>query len=345
MENNRIIVIGASSGGFEVLKNLVRELPEDFPAAIFIVWHMSAQAYGILPSVLAREGKLKAANAIDREIITPNRIYAAPPNRHLIVEPGHVRVTLGPKENRFRPAVDPLFRSAAWAYGSRVIGVILSGALDDGVAGLWTIKSKGGVTVVQDPADAEFPSMPQSALRAVKTDYCLPAREIPDLLTNLAHEQIADAPGEVMSEDKRTELEIQIAAETNSSESNIMDYGTLSPYACPDCHGVMTQLQDGSIVRFRCHTGHAFSANSLLEGLTENTEESLWNSIRAIEEIIMLLNQMGAESSRNNSELSALYFEKAHAAEQSVQALRDIIRQNEKNSEDIIQIESQENLE
>ncbi len=160
MNTRNIIVIGASAGGFEALKKLVAGLPTDFSASIFVVWHMSPDVRGVLPQVLNRSKTVFAANAADGEAIEPNRIYVAPPDRHLLVERGIVRVKRGPKENRFRPAVDPLFRSAAYAYGTRVIGVVLSGALDDGTAGLWTIKQRGGLAVVQDPFDAEVPSMP-----------------------------------------------------------------------------------------------------------------------------------------------------------------------------------------
>src|SRR5687768_2905429 len=157
METRNIIVIGASAGGFEAIKKLVSGLPSDLQASVFIVWHMSPDVRGVLPQILNKLETLPAEHAVDKEPIVPNRIYVAQPNFHLLVERGRVRVTKGPKENRFRPAVDPLFRSAAYAYGSRVIGVILTGALDDGTSGLWTIKHLGGMAVVQDPEDAEVP--------------------------------------------------------------------------------------------------------------------------------------------------------------------------------------------
>jgi len=157
-----IIVIGASSGGFEAIRQLVAALPADLDAAIFIVWHMSPDVTGILPQVINRQKTLLATNAVDNEPIANNRIYVAPPDKHLLLDNGIVRVTRGPKENRFRPAVDPLFRSAAYIYGPRVIGIVLSGALDDGTSGLWTIKSRGGIAIVQEPAEAEVPSMPEN---------------------------------------------------------------------------------------------------------------------------------------------------------------------------------------
>lgn len=267
MATRDIIVIGASAGGFEALKKLVRGLPGDLPASIFIVWHMSPYVKGFLPEVLDKEGSLPAAHAIDRERIQKSRIYVAPPDHHLLVEPNHVRITKGPKENRFRPAVDPLFRSAAYSYGSRVIGIVLSGSLDDGTVGLWTIKHHGGLAIVQDPNDAEVPSMPENALREVEVDYSVPVTEIADLLARLVKEQTgaaaAEVPELIMEKNKLTQIEIGIAAEENALEGGIMNFGELTPYTCPECHGVLTQLQDGKRARFRCHIGHAFSANSL----------------------------------------------------------------------------------
>ena len=189
METRNIIVVGASAGGFQAIKTLVADLPSDLQASLFIVWHMSPDVRGIMPQVLNRLETIPAEHAIDKEPIMPNRIYIATPNFHLLVERGRVRVTKGPKENRFRPAVDPLFRSAAYAYGSRVIGVILTGALDDGTSGLWTIKHLGGRAVVQDPNDAEVPSMPENAIREVDVDYIVPVSEMADLLVRLSQEQ------------------------------------------------------------------------------------------------------------------------------------------------------------
>lgn len=232
--SRNIIVVGASAGGFEALKTLVTDLPENFPASIFIVWHVSPDVTGVLPQVLNRSGKLAAAHGVNGEPIETGRIYVAPPDHHLLVERGRVRVTKGPKENRFRPAVDPLFRSAAYTYGNRVIGVILSGALDDGTSGLWMIKHRGGVGVVQDPLDAEFPSMPSNALREVAVDYSIPVAQMAQLLVRLTKEEIETSEA-VMEENKLIETEIKIAAEDSAFESGIMQFGefrhTLVPTA------------------------------------------------------------------------------------------------------------------
>ena len=336
MQKRNIIVIGASAGGFEALKKLVRNLPKDLEASIFVVWHMSADIRGVLPQVLNREGTVPASQAVDGEPIEPNRIYVAAPDHHLLIEDGRVRVTRGPKENRFRPAVDPLFRSAAYSYGERAVGVILSGALDDGTSGLWTIKHHGGTTVVQDPNDAEVPSMPENALLEVDVDYSVPVAEMADLLVRLTREEkeVSEAFMEE-NDNELTKTEISIAAQDNAFERGFMRFGELTPFTCPDCHGVLFKLKDGTRPRFRCHTGHAFSSDALLTTVTESIEDSLWNAVRGIEESIMLLNHMGEHFSESKqTRLAVLYFQKAREAQQRAQVVRKAIFDHERLSED-----------
>ncbi|MDQ4122147.1 MAG: chemotaxis protein CheB [Acidobacteriota bacterium] len=340
MSKRDIIVIGASAGGYEALKILVAGLPVNLPASIFVVWHMSPDIReSVLPQVLQKVGRLPASQAVDSEPIRAGRIYVAPPDYHLLVEQNRVRITRGPKENRFRPVVDPLFRSAAYGFGSRVIGVILSGALDDGTSGLWTIKYRGGAAIVQDPLDAEFPSMPKSAMREVKVDYCAPVSEIPQILTELTSEPAGETPEIDMQENEKIKTEIGIAAEDSAFERGIMNLGNLTPFTCPECHGVLLELKDGKLSRFRCHTGHAFSANSLLTSVTESVEESMWSAMRAVEESMMLLKHMGKHLSENdNQELSQLYFAKAEEAEKSANMMRlAIFRHEQLNAEKIQQ--------
>lgn len=327
MGSKNIIVIGASAGGFEALKELVGGLPADLRASIFIVWHMSPDVRGILPQVFSRISSLPAAHAFDRQKIEDGRIYIAPPDRHLLIENGFVRVTRGPRENRFRPAVDPLFRSAAYHYGPDVIGIILSGALDDGTSGLWTVKHRGGLAIVQDPNDAEFPSMPENAIREVAVDYTVPVAEMPSLLAMLIDEKQKAPRTNHQEEDSQSlqlRTEIRIAAEDTVLETKIMNFGELSPYTCPECHGVLSSLTDGNdITRYRCHTGHAFTADSLLSTVTETIENSLWSAIRGVDESIILLNHMGDHfADVNQPRLAALYFQKANEA----RARNDIIR-------------------
>jgi two-component system, chemotaxis family, protein-glutamate methylesterase/glutaminase len=337
----RIIVIGGSTGGFEAFKTIVQKLPPDLGAAVFIVWHMSADVNGLLPQVLNRENTLVASNAVNNEPIQNNHIYVAPPDHHLLVREGKVQITRGPKENRFRPAVDPLFRSAAYTYGNRVIGIILSGGLDDGTAGLWTIKHYGGIAVVQHPEDAQVSSMPENAIRQVKVDHIVPASEIAALIVRLLQEPVSE--NNVTMRDEQTKKEIDIAAEENGMEHGFLKFGELTPYSCPECHGVLSRLQNGDIVRYRCHTGHAYTADVLITAITEKIEDSLYNAIRGIDESIMLLNHIGDHYAEvNEPRLAALYFKKANEAEDRAQLVRKAAKMHEQFSKDSLRQEAGE---
>jgi two-component system chemotaxis response regulator CheB len=326
LEKRNIIVIGASAGGFEAIRQLVAALPAALDAAIFIVWHMAPEVTGLLPQVLNQQHTLLASNAIDNEQIKFNHIYVAPPDKHLLLEKGLVRVTRGPKENRFRPAVDPLFRSAAESYGARVIGIILSGALDDGTAGLWTIKSRGGIAIVQEPAEALVSSMPESALAAVAVDYRVPIADMATLLAQLTTETVTEPSETNMEEQRKTVIETRIAAQSPALRQGVLTLGALTPYTCPDCHGVLLAIADGDIIRYRCHTGHAHSADSLLATITEQIEETLWSAIRGVEESILLLNNLGDHyADRNQPKLAALYFKKAQEAESRAEIVRQTV--------------------
>jgi two-component system, chemotaxis family, protein-glutamate methylesterase/glutaminase len=296
---NQIVVIGASGGGIEVLRTLAAALPAMFPAPICIVLHTAPQSPGILDEILSRAGPLPATNAINGERLQPGHIYVAPPDCHLLVEPGRLRVTKGPKENRFRPAIDPLFRSAAQVYGPGTIGVLLTGSLDDGTAGLWTVKQLGGAAIVQDPADALFPGMPQHAIDHVKIDHVVPSAEIPPLLVRLTAVPVEARPVEPAPE--HVAVEVKIAMEHNPIDVGLEQIGEPSRFACPECHGVLLQIKDGPQARFRCHTGHAYSGASLLAAINEQIEESLWTSIRALEEGQLLLCRMADHMNRNHA--------------------------------------------
>jgi two-component system, chemotaxis family, protein-glutamate methylesterase/glutaminase len=270
MPHHDIIVIGASAGGVSTLQALVMDLPSTLPAALCIVLHIPPEHRSHLPHILSRAGSLPAAHAVDGEDIIPRRIYVAPPDHHLLVEPGQVRVTRGPKENRTRPAIDPLFRSAAYVYGSRVIGVVLSGTLTDGTAGLWAVKYRGGIMVVQTPSEALYSGMPYSAMQHVAIDYELPIAEIAQLLVRLSRELAAEEGGYPVPENM--EIETRIAHEVNALQTGVERLGTPSSYTCPECHGSLLQIQEAGLVRFRCHTGHAFSPESLLADLTTSID-------------------------------------------------------------------------
>jgi len=342
MRKRDIIVIGASAGGFKAIQKLISGLPPSFDASIFIAWHMAPDVKGILPQMLNGLHALPASHATDREPFRHRHIYVAPPDRHLLLEENIMRISRGPKENRFRPAIDPLFRSAAYVHGSRVIGIILSGALDDGTAGLWTIKKRGGICIVQDPMDANVSAMPRNAIQAVRVDHILPVSEIPELLKQLIQESIPDENGyHDVSEDIGIKREIDIAMGNAASPYEKYEEGDLTPYTCPECQGVLTALREGSRIRFRCHTGHAFSADSLLAAVTEQIEENLWTAVRSIQESVLLLNHMGDHfAEQNQPRLAAVFFKKAKDAEDRLRLVRTATRNHELLSFDGLQEQS-----
>jgi two-component system, chemotaxis family, protein-glutamate methylesterase/glutaminase len=318
----RIVVIGASAGGIEALRTLVNALPADFPAPICLVMHISPHSPGILHDILNRSSRLTATNPKNNDRLSAGMIYVAPPDCHLLVEPGRVRVTKGPKENRFRPAIDPLFRSAARVFGPAAIGVILTGNLDDGTDGLGAVKTLGGTAIVQDPEDALFPSMPQSALAHVNVDYCVPLYEIPPLLVRLTREPALEPTGVTIPPEIDTE--VRIAKEENPMEAGLERLGKPSAFACPDCHGVLLQLHDNGRIRFRCHTGHAFSLDSLLAALGSDIEGALWNAIRSLEETALFLDQLAVHMREAHGAADA-----EHLLERAAEARRhsEIVRQ------------------
>jgi two-component system chemotaxis response regulator CheB len=285
-----IIVIGASAGGIDAIRAVVAGLPAHFSASIFVVVHSAPDAPGVLHTIFGSAGPLPAVVPANGEKIRDGRIYVARPDHHLIIEPGRVRLTKGPRENRFRPAVDPLFRSAAQTYGPRVIGIILSGGLDDGTSGLWAVKQLGGTAIVQDPHEALVPSMPHSAIQHVRVDYVVPVAEIAPLLVRLAAIP-ADAQEGDLPVPRDVKIEVDIAKENRAAEAGVFDLGDASNYACPECHGVLLQVKEAIPIRFRCHTGHAYTLESLLSEMDEAIEDSLWNAIRALEESAMLMRQ------------------------------------------------------
>ena len=343
MEKRDIIVIGASAGGIEALKRLIAPLPADLDVAIFIVWHMAPTIRGMLPQLLGRVTSMPIYHAQNGEPIQFNRIYVAPPDHHMLLEEGRVRITRGPKENRFRPAIDPLFRSAALSYGNRVMGVILSGALDDGTAGLWTIKQQGGLALVQEPADAEVSSMPESAIQRVAVDYVLPAEQLAAQLIELTRQSVLPASEVDSRETQKANLEVRIAAQESDVAMDIFSFGTLSPYTCPECHGVLTMIKEGTLARFRCHTGHAYSADTLLAAVTETIEDNLYNTLRSMDEAVILLNHMGDHHAEaNQPKLAAVYFQKAQEAQSRSDLVRQAVQNHQTLSQDILSEQAEE---
>jgi len=324
MNYKDIIVVGSSYGGLEALKALAGDLPADFPASIFIVQHIASDSPGMVAKIITNAGPLPASFPSDYHKIYQGHLYVAPPDHHLLVEDGFIRVTRGPKENRFRPAIDALFRSAAYIYGPRVVGVVLTGMLDDGTAGLWAIKYRGGTTIVQNPEEARASSMPQSALQNVDVDYCVPLKEIAPLLVQLAQTPTAAEGDYPMSESMK--VEVSIAKEKTAIERGIQDLFEPSFYTCPECHGVLLQIKEGESFRFRCHTGHAYSAGSLLKEGEEEIEDSLWAAIRSLEERIMLLEQLAENlTTHNKNGGDEILIKKAREAERKADQIRQIL--------------------
>jgi two-component system chemotaxis response regulator CheB len=271
------------------LTKLAASLPPGFPAAIFVAQHMAADQKGdALVSSLARSGTLTCSLAQDGERIRTGHIFVAPPDHHLLLSKSKVIVSKGARENRSRPAIDPLFRSAAVAFGGRVIAVVLTGNLDDGTAGLIAVKRCGGVTVVQDPRDAQYPDMPQHAVNNAPIDHCLRLESIGTCLTEFVHQRRfpnVPVPVDIASEAK-------IAERVLSDVRAVNALGHQVPFNCPNCGGVLWRVQKGPPVRFRCHTGHAFTADVLIAEQTKKIEETLWVALRMFEERKNLLTTM-----------------------------------------------------
>jgi two-component system chemotaxis response regulator CheB len=327
MPNRDTIVIGASAGGVQALSALVAQFPPNLPAAVFIVLHVSADVPSLLPGILARDSRLPVAHAVNGEQITPGKIYVAPPDHHLLIEDGHVKLVRGPKENLHRPSIDALFRSAARWAGPRVIGVVLTGARDDGRTGMRAIKQRGGVAIVQDPFEAAFPSMPMSVMQEIKVDYSLPLMEIAPLLHKLSHET-AEEEGRYPVPDQ-VEIESRIAEqEMESAEliASVEKLGRISKLTCPDCHGALWEIYDDELLRYRCHVGHAFSAESLNEGQSQMLEVALWSAVRALEEKMILAKGIAERTRKSNHLRAAKLFERrAREAEEQSSMLRQLL--------------------
>lgn len=322
MDFEKVVVVGASAGGIEALSEVAKGLPAHLEAPVLVVMHIAPDSPGYLPEILSKRGALRAKNAEDGETLRAGRIYVAPPDRHLIVEAdGHVRTPRGPRENRSRPAVDPLFRSAALAFGTRAIGVILSGGLDDGAAGLRGIKMCGGTTIVQDPEDAIVNSMPLSALRSASVDYCRPAIQLGPLIARCVAEPIGAAPS--LEPDMRKQMETEIAIARDSSQgASIREFGSPSLFTCPECHGALVKLRSERPAQFRCHTGHAFTADTLLAELNEATDQAIWNAVRSEQEKAMLLGHIADHWQEIDAPTAGTYRERAKIAMSRADHLR-----------------------
>lgn len=307
MAGHDIIVVGASTGGVEALTQVVRGLPPGLPATVYLVSHFPPGSRSALPEILSRAGPLLATHARDGEPAYPGHIYIAPPDYHLVVEPGKVRLNRGARENGFRPAIDPLFRSAARAYGPRVIGVVLSGSALDGVAGLMAVRSEGGLTVVQDPADAVMASLPQNARTIAAPDYVVPAAELAALLVKLLHRPVPGRGGPTMVDP--LENLPQVVDNDMEAQSRGERRGAVSMFTCPECGGNLWQVDEPELVRFRCHVGHSYYGEGLLSEQAEALEAALWTAVRTFREKCVLSRQLAATQRMRGNVFAAERFE------------------------------------
>lgn len=315
MPNRDIIVVGTSTGGVDALTQLVKGLPAGFAASLFVVCHFPPGARSALPEILSRSGPVLATHAVDGETFVPGHLYVAPPDRHLILEPdGRVRLTRDARENHHRPAADPLFRSAARHYGPRVIGVVLSGGLSDGTAGLMAIRAAGGVAVVQDPRDATVAAMPQSAHDIAGADHVVSVANLAPLLIDLIRQPVTlDPRTQAMDPIERMQ---DVVNRTFSAQERNERRGEVAPYTCPDCGGSLWQVDETGVIQFRCHVGHAYNGDLLLAEQGEALEAALWTAVRTFRERGVLSRQLAAqERARGNPESAGRFDETATQAE------------------------------
>lgn len=328
-------MVGASAGGVEALKVFIKNLPTNLQAAVMVVLHIPEHSRSRLAEILQRESNLEIKAAANGEAVTPNKVYIAGAGRHLLVEDGTVVLGRGPKENRFRPSIDALFRSAAYSYRERVIGILLSGSMDDGNSGLWTIKRLGGLTIVQEESETIFPQMIMNAKHYVDIDHEVPVANMGDLLSQLTSEPPAN--GEELSEDdaKLMELEVIVAERDNAFELHLLEYGEFTPITCPECHGALVQLKQGPIIRFRCHTGHAFTISSLLTGVSDSINNQLWQAMKGMEENAILLETLGRHfEESDHQDISGSYVAKADEFKQKARLVHSMIENQEQVSGD-----------
>jgi two-component system chemotaxis response regulator CheB len=310
MYRHDIIAIGASAGGVEALRTIARALPADLPAAVFAALHIPADSPSLLPELLNTAGPLPASHAVHGRPIAYGQITIAPPDHHLLIEHTHVHVVRGPRENGFRPAVDAMLRTAAHSHGPRVIGVILTGMLDDGTAGLLAVKRYGGLALVQDPADASYPSMPESALRYVAVDRVLPLAEIAPALIQLVGRAVPEHSA--FQADPQVEREVEIDEMDSEALHQAEDFGARTPFSCPDCGGVLVEYYDGDLLRFRCQVGHAFSRESMLASQAQSLDYGLWAAFRALDERVNLATRLAHDASRQGDTLAARRFDRLY---------------------------------
>jgi two-component system chemotaxis response regulator CheB len=309
MAKRDIIAIGGSTGSGKVLQRIMADLPADFPGSIFVSTHVPSHSPSHLAAILARSGPLPVSAALDGQAIERGQVYVATPNRHLLVIDGTMKLGDGPRENMTRPAIDPLFRSAALSYGSRAVGVLLTGMLNDGASGLCAIKQRGGTTIVQHPLDAQADEMPLAALEAMTPDEVAPAADLARLLTEIVQR---DAGAGVPAQDNLM-LEVEIAAGTRLGAENLRKIADPSALSCPDCGGVLSEIRGEHPLRYRCQIGHALTAE-IVASRSEQVNEAMRIALRLMEERVTLVTRM-AQDARDTGRRAVAELYEARAEE------------------------------
>lgn len=326
MKASRVVAIGTSSGGLDALKQLVPQLPADLPASVLIVRHTAADSdVRVLVDTLNAHGTLQCNAALHGQTIENGQIYVAPADHHLMVGKGCLMVTKGAQENRSRPAIDPLFRSMAVSYGHRGIAVLLTGNLDDGTSGMVAVKRCGGLCVVQDPDDAAYPDMPANARRQVDVDHCVPMSQMGGLLASLVREP----PGPRVPVPDDIAIEAKIAERVLSDLASVNSLGDQAPFNCPGCGGVLWQVGGGKALRYRCHTGHAYTAPALLEAQSTEIEETLWVALRMFEERRNLLGRMAESESTARSKATR---QRVKDSEVHIKRIKEMLKADQQNA-------------
>ena len=326
MPNNKslfIVVIGSSAGGLNAISELVSQLPQELNAAILIVLHLSKAALGdILINRIQKSTSLPCKIAEDKEKIKAGHIYVGPPDAHLLLKKDSIIIGHGPAENRFRPSIDVLFRSAAASHSEKVIGVILTGFLNDGTAGMMAIKQSGGYCIVQDPNEAEYPDMPLAVLENMEVDDCVSLKNmgkaIAEIINNAEVKGIV-APDKIIAESKLSER-------SATTIEGISRLGEKTIYACPDCGGGLWRIEDGKIKHYRCHIGHSYSEDDLLVKQSETTENTLWVAVRMMEERKLFLRKIAKENDdKGLQRLGSEYSRRAEDLEQHIEKLKELL--------------------
>jgi two-component system chemotaxis response regulator CheB len=324
MSEHPLVVIGASAGGLQALQEVLSSLPDDLAACVLVVMHTPSNGSGVLPQILSRFTRLRVAFGRTGDPLEPARVYVARPDFHLIVTSDGLQVVHGPRENGFRPAIDPLFRTAGREFGARVIGVVLSGALADGTFGLSVIKHFGGIAIVQEPTDAIIPAMPLNAIKSVDVDHVAPARDIGAIIERLT--SVVEArPGAVDMPRRKQELEPQLSPDTTVTEMQDL-FGPPSALTCPECGGAMWEVQENRVLRYQCHTGHQYAPENLEEGQRDAIDGALWSAVRVLEEHAALKTRMAERAA--GSGLTAVaegFAEGARDAHEQAQRIRAVL--------------------